>query len=397
MQAHAENAMKILIYSHYFLPSVGGVEHLVETLARGFAAKGYRVCIATATAAATFDDNALPYPVVRRPGLAALVRLIREHEVVHLAGPALLPMFLGHVMRKPVIVEHHVYQAICPNGLLRYEPNRTVCPGHFQAGRHRECLRCNAGLGWWRSFRMWSMGFPRLWLCRHVATNVAVTEHVRRRLQLPHSLVIYYGTAMAPAAEHRSPVSRQDDSPPCFAYVGRFVSEKGLPVLIEAAAQLKRRGLAFRLKFIGDGPERARLETAVKTNGMQDRTTFTGMLGPEALRRETADVKALVMPSVWEETAGMAAIEHMARGRPVVASDIGGLGEVVNGAGLKFPPGNASALARCLRRIVEDPELSDRLGKEGRNRVIETFGLERRIDDHLRLCESIVKGRTFDE
>jgi len=383
--------MKILVYSHYFLPSVGGVERLVESLARGFAEKGHRVCLATATGAGTFEDSALPYPVVRRPGLAALVRLIREHDVVHLAGPALLPMFLGYVLRKPVVVEHHVYQAICPNGLLLYEPDRTVCPGHFLAGRHRECLRCNAGLGRWKSFRMWLMGFPRLWLCRHAATNVAVTEHVRRRLQLPHSLVIYHGTALAPPAEHCSSAANQDDSPPCFAYVGRFVSEKGLPVLIDAAARLKREGISFRLKFIGEGPERTSLESAVRANGLQDRTVFTGMLGPEALRRETADVKAVVMPSIWEETAGMAAIEQMSRGRPVVASDIGGLGEVVNGAGLKFPPGNASALAECLRRIIEDPELSDRLGQEGSKRALGKFGLERKIDEHLRLCGSLLR------
>jgi glycogen(starch) synthase len=387
--------MKILLYSHYFAPSVGGVERVVDSLARGFAKRGHRVTVVTATGAGSFDDGVLPYRVVRRPGVASLVRLIREHHVVHLAGPALLPMFLGYALRKPVVVEHHMYQAICPNGLLLYEPDRTVCPGHFQAGRHRECLRCNAGLGQSKSLRMWLMGFPRLWLCRRATANVAVTEHVRRRLHLPNSLVIYHGTAMVAPDEHRSPAGGREDSSACFAYVGRFVSEKGLPVLIDAAARLKREGVSFRLKFIGDGPERKNLETAVAAHGLEDRTVFTGMLGPEDLRRETAGVKALVMPSVWEETAGMAAIEQMMRGRPVVASAIGGLGEVVNGAGLKFPPGDASALAECLRRIVEDPELSDRLGKEGRNRAIDSFGLERRIDDHLRLCESIVKSRTF--
>ncbi len=383
--------MKILIYSHYFLPSVGGVERLVASMAQGFAGKGHRPCVVTATPAGAFDDNALPYPVLRRPGIAALVHLIREHDVIHLAGPALLPMFLAFLLRKPVVVEHHMYQAICPNGLLVYQPDRTVCPGHFLAGRHQECLRCNAGLGKSTSFRMWLLGFPRLWLSRRAATNVAVTDHVRRRLQLPHSTLIYYGTSATVPREHGAPAANTQDSPVCFAYVGRFVTEKGLPLLVQAAARLKRDGLSFRLKFIGDGPERANLEAAVKAHELQDRTTFTGMLGPEDLQRETADVTGVVMPSVWEETAGMAAIEQMMRGRPVVAADIGGLGEVVNGAGLKFPAGDVSALAECLRRIIEDPPLARRLGEEARDRALHQFQVERRIEEHLRLCRSLMK------
>jgi glycogen(starch) synthase len=381
--------LKILLYSHYFLPSVGGVERLVASMAGGFAERGHRVSVATATAADAFDDATLPYPVVRRPGITALFRLIREHDVTHLAGPALLPMFLGYLLRKPVVVEHHIYQAICPNGLLVYQPNRALCPGHFLGGDHRECLRCNAELGKWASFRMWLSGFPRLWLCRRVTRNVAVTEHVRRRLQLPNCRRIYYGTTVTAPAQQHEPAARFQDSTACFAYVGRFVSEKGLPLLIEAAASLKRDGVAFRLKFIGDGPDRAGLETSVRAHALQDCTSFTGMLEPEDLEREIGDVMAVVMPSIWEETAGMAAIEHMMRGRAVVVADIGGLGEVVDGAGLKFPPGDVAALAECLKSLAEDSILARRMGEAARNRAFVLFRLERRIDDHLRLCESI--------
>jgi glycosyltransferase involved in cell wall biosynthesis len=309
--------------------------------------------------------------------------------VIHLAGPALLPMSLGFLLRKPVIVEHHMYQAICPNGLLVYQPTWTVCPGHFMAGRHRECLRCNADLGRWTSLRMWLLAFPRLWLCCRATTNVAVTEHVRRRLQLPNSRVIYHGAAIAAKAGQGPLSAGRQDSPVCFAYVGRFVSEKGLTLLVQAAASLKRDGFSFRLKFIGDGPERANLEACVRTYELQDRTTFTGMLGPDELRRETADVTAVMMPSVWEETAGMAAIEQMMRGRAVVASDIGGLGEVVNGAGLKFPAGDVHALTECMRRVMDDPTLADRLGNEASRRGEEMFAEEQMIDRHLHLYQEV--------
>lgn len=383
--------MNILVYSHYFFPSVGGVERVMESRARNYAERGHQVTVVTASPAGDTEDSAFPYRVVRRPGIFKLARLLRQHDVDHLAGPALLPMLLAYLLRKPVVVEHHSYQTICPNGLLLYQPDRTVCPGHFLAGRHRECLRCNADLGRLKGFRMWLLGFPRLWLCRRVTANVAITEHVRRRFQLPNSLTIYYGTAPVAADQSRPSVVAKQELPVCFAYIGRLVSEKGLPLLVQAAAQLKGDGLAFRLKFIGDGPERKNLEAAVITHGLDTCATFTGMLGSEDLRRETEDVTAVVMPSIWEETAGMAAIEQMMRGKPVVAADIGGLGEVVDGAGLKFPAGDASALAERLRRLIQDKTLADRLGEVGRKRALDLFDLERSVDHHLRLYESLLK------
>lgn len=387
----AEQPMKILIYSHYFLPSVGGVERVVESLARGFSGRGHQVTVATETPATADADSGLPYRVHRRPGLVFLARLIARNDVVHLAGPALLPMLLARLIGRPVVVEHHMYQAICPNGLLVFQPTRAVCPGHFQAGRHRECRQCNRGLGRWASWRMWLLAFPRLWLCRGVSANVAVTEHVRRRLRLPKTRVIYHGVPRAAASEADNGSASRDHAPARFAYVGRFVSEKGLPSLIEAAARLKEEGRLFELLFIGDGPERAKLEAAASGCGLEDRTIFTGMLRGDALRRATANLTAVVMPSVWEETAGMAAIEQMMRGRVVIASDIGGLGEIVDHAGLKFPPGDTEALALCMRRVMDDPEFARAVGEKAQRRACSSFLIERRLDEHAQLCAEVLR------
>lgn len=384
--------MKVLFYSHYFRPSVGGVERVVESLAQGFAERGHQVTVATATPATGADDAGLPYRVVRQPGAFTLSRLVLRHEVTHLAGPALMPMFLAWLLRRPTVIEHHVYQAVCPNGLLLLPSTLEVCPGHFQAGEHRQCRLCNRNLGRLASWRLWLTAFPRLWLSRSASANVAITGHVQRRLRLPHSRVIYYGVSPAPAKENTGGPGAAHAAPVCFAYVGRLVREKGLPLLIEAAARLKNEGHSFRLRFIGDGPERAGLESAARASGLEDRICFTGMLGGEDLRRATADVAALVMPSIWEETAGMAAIEQMNRGRAVIASDIGGLGEIVDGTGLKFPPSDAAALAACMRRIIENTELVRELGEKAQRRTLGLFGIERRIDEHEQLCDAILKG-----
>jgi glycogen synthase len=407
-----EPPMRLMIYTHSFAPRVGGVETVAMTLAEGLArtseadeprtVAGTRpggraspstegkarieVTVVTPTPAGEMDDGALAFRVVRQPGFLELFRLLREADLVHLAGPTLVPLALCLLLRKPVVIEHHGYQAVCPNGLLFYEPTKTLCPGHFMAGRHRECLRCNATQGRLRSLRMWLATFPRRWLSRQAAGNVAISAHVAQRLALPRSRVIYYGTEEGPPAQEQT-VGQSDEI--CFAYAGRLVSEKGLLLLIEAAGRLRAEGRKFRLRFVGDGPERERLEQAARALGIEHRTTTTGMLAGEALQRALGDVSALVMPSIWEETAGLAAIEQMMRGRLVIAADIGGLGEVIGDAGLKFNPGDVDGLCACLRRVLDHPDIAREYGAKARERARNLFRCDRMVEEHWQLYRKV--------
>src|SRR5438094_904010 len=140
-----------------------------------------------------WPDASLPFRVVRRPSLLELLRLIRAADVIHLAGPSFIPMLLGLFLRKPVVVEHHGFQTICPNGQLLYEPTQTPCPGHFMAGRHSECIRCNAQLGLLGSLKLWLLTFPRRWLCTRARSNIMPTEWLSTLLRLPRSTTIYHG------------------------------------------------------------------------------------------------------------------------------------------------------------------------------------------------------------
>src|SRR5437879_5202196 len=127
---------------------------LAQGLARSGAWNGgsaVRVTVVTPTPAGEMDDSTLPFPVVRQPSFPALLRLLQAADVVHLAGPCFLPMMLGLLFRKQVVVEHHGFQVICPNGQLFYEPTQMPCPGHFMAGQHRQCLRCNGKPRGWPS------------------------------------------------------------------------------------------------------------------------------------------------------------------------------------------------------------------------------------------------------
>lgn len=382
--------MKVLIYTHAFAPRVGGVETFVMLLAQGLSetpapsGEKIRVTVATPTPAGEFDDSQLPFTVVRQPRIAELWRLIGAADIVQLAGPAFLPLALALLRGKVTVVEHHGYQARCPNGLLFYEPTKTCCPGHFQARRYDLCLRCNAAsVGWLGSARLLLLTFPRRWLCKRATCNVPISHHVQTRLALPRSRVIHYGIP-APAESECADTSPMNGWP-VIGYVGRLVSEKGLPVLVEAARQLAARGCAFRLCLVGDGPERAALETAVAQAGLSDRTQITGFLrGPE-LESAVRVIDIVVMPTIMEETAGLAAMEQMMRGRVVVASAIGGLSEVVEGGGVKFPPGDAAALADCLEQLLKDPSRRVEIGRRARAVALERYRQERMVADYAEL------------
>jgi len=99
------------------------------------------------------------------------------------------------------------------------------------------------------------------------------------------------------------------------------------------------------------------------------------------------------MPSIWRETAGLAAIEQMMRGRVVIAADIGGLGEVVGDTALKFPMGDTEALAGCLRRILNDPDLQRELGSRARARATKLFHEQRMIKEHQKIYNAVRRFR----
>ena len=292
------------------------------------------------------------------------------------------------------MVEHHGYQDDLPERILIRNRLGSVCPGHFMAGHYRECLRClKQESSSWRSLVTLLLEFPRNFLVRHVAANLAISNHSLKRCGLAHSKVVYHGID----GELESGALVDSFSPAagkiCFAYVGRLVSEKGIDGLLEAGRLLREEGHNFVVRLIGDGPERPKLEAIIARDHLEPTVQVTGFLTGAALAEALRDVRIVVMPSVWEETAGLAAMEQMMRGRLVIASDIGGLGEIVGDTGVKFSPGDAVALADAMRKIVLQPALIDSFGKIARERAQKLFLRERMIAEHASVYRDVLTPR----
>lgn len=159
------------------------------------------------------------------------------------------------------------------------------------------------------------------------------------------------------------------DGDVCFLTLASLDRRKGIDVLLNAVQRLTP-ALGARFLIAGDGPERGELERLARALGVSERVRFLGR------REDRADLlaacDALVLPS-RREGLGVAALEAMACGRPVVASRIGGLAEAVRDevTGILIPADEPKALADALERLVADASLRARLGAAGPGRISE--------------------------
>jgi glycosyltransferase involved in cell wall biosynthesis len=383
--------VRLLYYSHAFPPQIGGIETFSLQLLEGLLASDnskdpFEITVLTQTPApAGWRSPKLPVIVVRRPRLLQMWRYVGRADQVVLAGPAIAPLLFSILRGKRVLVTHHGYQSICPNGLLFHLANLKDCPEYFTQRKFGECIRCGREeLSLARTILRLLLTFPRNVLTRLAFRNVCVSEHLDQRLHLPNSVVIRNAISEIPSAQ--SDTTSLNFSPTAsFVYIGRLVVEKGVEVLVKASSLLKKRRRSFQVRIIGDGPERAALEALAKKLDVSEEVQFIGFKKGKELAAILGPPCVLVMPSICQDVAPFAPLEHMIRARPIIASDIGGLSEEVGEAGLKFPPGDTVGLADQMERILLDPVLAERLGNEGRERVLKRYTSEQMIRGYLDL------------
>lgn len=380
--------LKVLIYTNAFHPQIGGQETIIKLLAEGLSlrsSEGVVVTVATSTPMGDSDDAKLPFKVVRKPSFVSLARLYRQADVVHLAGAMMLPMVLAIVLRKPVVVEHHGFQTICPNGQLLYGPSQSMCSGYFMSHQHLQCIKCNSDLGLLRSIKMWLLTFPRRSICQRVSSNVLPTSWLGSMIRLNRMETIVHGIPATSISE----VDRRPEPVPTFAFVGRLVTSKGVRVLLNAVKTVMTEGLNFRVNIIGEGPDRESLEVLTRELNIDRFVRFFGYVAADRLERIIDGASAVIMPSLAGEVFGLSAAENMSRGKLVIASDIGSLSEVIGDAGMTFPAGDSKALASLMRKVVEHPTIAEELGQKARERIARDFEWTSMISRHCKLYDNI--------
>jgi glycosyltransferase involved in cell wall biosynthesis len=232
-------------------------------------------------------------------------------------------------------------------------------------------------------------------LAAHVARYIAVSEDIAtrlvERLRWPEDKieVIHNGVPVERLQRPVDPDLRRQltggQDRPVLLSTARLVPQKGLEVLLRAAAQVNQ----ARLVLAGEGPERAKLESEAAALGVADRVVFLGYRNdvPELL----AACDVFVLPSLYEGTS-LSLLEAMAAGKPVITSAIPGTDEVVvdGETGLLVRPGDVDGLVAALRRVLAEPLLRARLGAAARKRAEERSSTSIAAESVFRLYEHVL-------
>ena len=172
-------------------------------------------------------------------------------------------------------------------------------------------------------------------------------------------------------------------------WIGRMTGVKRTGDVLLAFKELRERGIDACLCMVGDGPERDQVEQRAHDLGIMRDTLFLGY--QENVAPFYAAFDAMILPSGNEGTP-VSAIESLAAGRPVVATRVGGVPDVVRDGedGFLVELGDVGELAGALARLAEDPELRGRMGEAGRTRVLPRYAVQRLVEDVDRLYRSLL-------
>jgi glycosyltransferase involved in cell wall biosynthesis len=170
------------------------------------------------------------------------------------------------------------------------------------------------------------------------------------------------------------PLSVRPPRPFTIGYIGRLVEEKGVHLLLQAAARLNG---DWHLRIVGGGPLLEDLQALAAELGIAERVSFIGQIASPQMPAEYEQLDVLVLPSLtrpnWKEQFGRVLVEAMACGLPVVGSDSGAIPGVIANGGLIFPEGDLDTLTRHLRDLQTKADLREILGMFGRRRFLEHF------------------------
>ena len=177
---------------------------------------------------------------------------------------------------------------------------------------------------------------------------------------------------------------------PRVLFVGRLAPQKGVSALVAAADLLE--DPSAQVLLVGDGPERPKLEREAKRIGVGYRLRFEGFVAHERLPAALAHADMLVLPSLYEEL-GTVLLEAMQAGLPVVASNTGGIPDVIEDGvnGMLVPPGEPEALAHAINHLLADRDLARRLS-EGAQERAKDYDWEVLAERVLRVYQDVTAG-----
>jgi glycosyltransferase involved in cell wall biosynthesis len=176
-------------------------------------------------------------------------------------------------------------------------------------------------------------------------------------------------------------------------YTGRLAAVKGLPILLESLAVVKRVNPDVVLTVVGDGVDRSQLEQLTAQLGLTENVKFVGYQSQASVRQLMQETDVFVLPS-FAEGLPVSLMEALAAGVPVVTTQIAGVSELVEHGvnGYLVPPGNTELLAERINQLLADPQLRTQFGIAGRNKIEQEFDIHQEAAWLCQIMTAALKG-----
>jgi glycosyltransferase involved in cell wall biosynthesis len=361
--------MKILFWTDGFWPRLGGIETQGMQFMKGLREKGHQCQIL-----AQKERDAESDPSIKRIDFNAIInqrnlKIIREvqeyleqilkefqPDIIHLnaciGGSAFAFALFRKLFRAPVILTAHA----------PYLHEGTFPPIIAQIASSVDQICCVSD-----------------WVLKEMERHLPTLKSKMGR--------IYNGLPMP-----RSPPTAISFDPPILLLFGRLSWEKGFDTAIYAFSHLKKRGSPAQMVVAGGGPERPALERLVHELSLSHSVQFTGVLSDEEVVAAYNRATLVIVPSILE-SFGLVILEAMQRGRPVIASNVEGVPELlIDGqTGLLFPMKDPLCLCEAIQELLSHPEKAMAMGSGGRKRA-EQFTIEHNVAQYEAVYERALLG-----
>jgi glycogen(starch) synthase len=300
--------MRILISSHFFHPSIGGIEQVGLVLANEFSLAGHEVRVVTTTRESS--NEVFPFEVIRRPSILQLSKLVRWSEVFVHNNISLRTCWPLLLVRRPWVIAHHTWIA-----------------------------RTDSSLGLRDRLKHWLTRF---------GVNIAVSRSIARQLTVPSVII---GNPYRDDLFQRDRFATRHTD---LIFVGRLVRDKGVDILLYALSLLRDRNVRPKLTIVGQGPELPELQRAAEKLCLTSQVAFLGARTGKALVKLLNCHRVLVVPSRWQEPFGLVVLEGMACGCRAIVANSGGLPEAAGPQAVVFHHERTAALAAAIEHTLKE-------------------------------------------
>jgi glycosyltransferase involved in cell wall biosynthesis len=366
--------LRFLIYSHFYYPSIGGVERHTDNLAKLLINKGYTVTIVTQIGNQGIEIKH-KITIMRKPSIPLLSFLIFYHDIIHIQGFNIFVYLFAKLFKKRIVWYHHTYDLCSVGG------GTSIYKGFFKT-LEPHLRRSLVGILLWLSFHISRMIAKIDKKITHIVTTYYMLKGFREFIRSLNWHVIYNPVLFDNL--NQIPLNNSNNDENYILLYGRMMAGKGEDVLIKALNILKDKGIIYRAIICGPSPSKDYPNNLIKFYRLENQVVYVGPQTTEELVKLITRSSIVVVPSTYEEMFGQTAIEAMYFGKPVIASKTGGLAEVVSNFGVLIPPNDPYALAEAIHKLMSDKNKIEKLGKKAKEYAKKVFAPENYLQKYLK-------------